>query len=389
LKKLLSAVLALAMLLSLCACGGDKDKAPDGSTNPVSQSDSLQENITDGSDDDDASTPPEKVEGDRVPVGGAGGAPKHVESNWKVGEVDANDVMNEKRLPIDLTTTKMTFGFGEETGPAHMKMVFFADKGEYKSFEIETASNGMTMLSRFFKVDEQEYFFTSANLDGESEEKLYKIVETADETTDGDKNTDGDESTASSEPVGDSSGVADEDFSMSPEDITSQFGGSFDITDSSTADNIVSCEYIGQKDGEDMFKVVTTDGYEGNIYIDHETGWVVGMILKATEQSTNTSAELAQLGSVNIRIEYDAKDTIVMDVTDAVEDDGSSVMFLFAQIMSLATTPDENGDFSFNIPGADSSAVTDGDTAGDSSAVVDGDTAGDSSSTGDSSEVAE
>lgn len=384
-KKLLSAVLALAMLLSLCACGGDKDKAHDGSTNPVSQSGSLSENITDGPDDGDASTPPEKVEGDRVPVGGADGAPKHVESNWEVGEVDVNDVMNEKRLPIDLTTTKMTFGFGDETGPAHMKMVFFADKGEYKSFEIETASNGMKMLSRFFQVDEQEYFFTSANLDGASEEKLYKLVETADETTDGDENTNGDESTDSSEPVGDSSGVADEDFSMSPEDITSQFGGSFDITDSSTADNIVSCEYIGQKDGEDMFKVVTTDGYEGNIYIDHETGWVVGMILKATEQSTNTSAELAQLGSVNIRIEYDAKDTIVMDVTDAVEDDGSSMMFLFAQIMSLATTPDENGDFSFNIP----DSAVDGDAAGDSSAVVGGDTAGDSSSTGDSSEVTE
>lgn len=369
-KKLLSAVLALAMLLSLCACGGDKDKAPDGSTNPVSQSGPLSENITDVSDDGDASTPPEKVEGDRVPVGGADGAPKHVESNWKVGAVDINDVMSEKRLPINLTTMKMTFGFGEESGPAHMKMVFFADKGEYKSFEIETASNGMTMLSRFFEVDEQEYFFTSANLDGESEEKLYKLVETADETTDGDESTD------SSEPVGDSS-VVDEDFSMNPGDITSQFGGSFDITDSSTADNIVSCEYIGQKDGEDMFKVVTTDGYEGNIYIDHETGWVVGMILKATEQSTKTSAELAQLGSVNIRIEYDAKDTIVMDVTDAVEDDGSSMMFLFAQIMSLATTPDENGDFSFNIPGADSSTVTNGDAAGDSS------------STGDSSEVAE
>ena len=382
-KKLLSAVLALAMLLSLCACGGDKDKAPDGSTNLVSQSGSLSENITDGSDDGDVSTPPEKVEGDRVPVGGADGAPKHVESNWKVGEVDANDVMNEKRLPIDLTTTKMTFGFGEESGPAHLKIVFFADKGEYKSFEIETAANGMTMLSRFFKVDEQEYFFTSANLDGQSEEKLYKLVETADETTDGDEITD------SSEPVGDNSGVDDKDFSMNPEDITSQFGGSFDITDSSTADNIVSCEYIGQKDGEDMFKVVTTDGYEGNIYIDHETGWVVGMILKATEQSTNTSAELAQLGSVNIRIEYDAKDTIMMDVTDAVEDDGSSMMFLFAQIMSLATTPDENGDFSFNIPDADSSAVTDGGTDGDSSAVINGGAAGDSSSTGDSSEVTE
>ena len=65
------------------------------------------------------------------------------------------------------------------------------------------------------------------------------------------------------------------------------------------------------------------------------------------------------------------------------------MMFLFAQIMSLATTPDENGDFSFNIPDADSSAVTDGGTDGASSAVINGGAAGDSSSTGDSSEVTE
>lgn len=340
-KKFLSLLLALAMVLSLCSCGKKENDTPADDQNPAGNSQQLAEV---GQSDDDSvegevSEPPDKVIGDRVLVGGEDGGPKHQPTGWEVGEVAPEEVFTQERAPLKLTDTKIDMNIGLADGSQQLNLVVVSYLNGETAMELETKTADSYMLTRMFDVDGQSYAFLSATYGGESDERLYKVVADTSEEDNSDEEipVEGEGSGETDEGGAGTDAEAQEstDFELDPGTITSGFGsGNLDITDKDAAKDVQSCEYIGLKDGEDLFKVVMKNGQEYTVYIDHDTGWITGATAKVSKKDEDTGVEY--VGVMDTHIEYNTKYSITMDVSGAEEDtEGNAAMFVFAQILSL------------------------------------------------------
>lgn len=291
-KKFLSLILVFVMLLSLAACGGGKDDEK--------QSEPVNTGVTntDPVESDDVSQPPEKVEGDRVLIGDRPDTPDYVKAGWEPGPVPAEAVLNNARMPIEGYRTKLVLGMNMgDVG--NLNMTFIMDNGEINEFEISTLASGIQMSTRSFVVDGQTYLFTSSSAGGESTEALYRIPETS----------------------------STDDEMIDPTDMIDASGNS--PTKMKPSD-FESCECLGEKDGKALFKMVTkADNIPITAYIDLETGWLTGVTYEYKVDNNPIA------GVVTTNLEYVTKDSLVMDVTDAVEGDGTEMMNILAQFLSF------------------------------------------------------
>lgn len=322
-KRFLSLFLVLAMLLSLCACGGKKESGGDtsGQVNQQVDVDGQDENLD---AEGDTSSDPEKVKGDRVSLGGSG--PKVLSNDWKVGPVDPFDVINEDRMPVE-TGVRMNYVIDfSENSTFSMNTVI---KGENAIMEFDSQARGMQLLTRFFSVDGESYLYVHSLEDGEINDALYKLVD-----EDGEAETDASEGVAES------------------------FTSSFDTLDldQMDADAFKSLEYIGNSAGYHRFSAEMKDGSKLKVLIDENSGLVSKFIITVKDESKE------QVQSMEVNFMFNIPDDeFIFDVTDAEENSGDIVIgLIFAQMMMLMDV-DELGmsDLEFDADFGDVSVTAD------------------------------
>lgn len=331
-KRVLSLLLALSLMFSLCACSGgssEKGKIDEGSGNAqvVSQTgDPTAEPTTE---------PPKKVVGERVPLGGdTKPGVVYMPTSWELGEVDPADVFADERMPLDPENMRMTV-MGDVDGGGSMSMLIIS-KGEEMVFELDVAKDDLRMKSSFFAQDGQPYMSLYQQNGDETFAELYRLidVEEADDTETDVDVADLPEGAVEDEPAV-VDGELDEGFTV--DSITDSFGvGGWTVGENENYDpeNFVTCEYVGLIGDSDTFKATTKKGEELLVQVDHTTGWIIGVNL-------TKAVETESLQNLAVRISYDAGEFPVYDVSEAVDMDAGEAAFVFiAQMLMLADVGD-------------------------------------------------
>lgn len=334
-KRVLSILLAMSLVLSLGACGGGGKDSGGTKDTPVSGTDAAT--VSNNTDDADSSESdaPKRVTGDRVPLHGEDTGPKYMPTDWTVGPIDPEDLFVKERMPLDTNNFKLTVS-GELEGGGLMKMLF-AVKGDQNVFEMETSKDNVSMMTRFFDQDGESYMYMKGFEADASVGKLYRLVDTpAEDTEDGDSVVDGEEPT---DPI-DLEPVPGESLEGGVSSIKDALGVG-DITDSideegMNPDNYKTVEYVDLIAGNDTFKAVTKKDEEMLILVDHTTGWIVGV---------NQVSGGEDIQKMAIRIDYEVKEDLVYDVSEAEDINAEEAMMaLFAQFFMLVDFGDIGSD---------------------------------------------
>lgn len=224
-------------------------------------------------------------------------------SGWSVGPVAPESVINSRTLPTANHNIKMVVAAEFKNGAILKLSVIHA--GDYEASEIETKYEANSMLSRQFKVDNEQYFYTSYTEDGAKVEKVWHIH------PDNVQNT-------TNEFTDDSIIIR---AMEKPDD---------------TAEKFTSCEYVQLLGGYDVFDAQARDGSKIQIMIDHKSGLVTDMILKPEKDSDYKSM------SVHIYYDIDASE-FDMNISEAEDDEsGTYGWYIFAQLLLLSGVVNSN-----------------------------------------------
>lgn len=334
-KRVLAIILAMTLVLSLCACsGGDSKKGGDASSgSQISDNQSLTNTTPVESAEPDT---PKRVTGDRVPLNGEEVGPKYMPTDWVPGPVDPEDLFVKERMPIDENNFRLSASGETEDGGIIKFMV--ATKNENIVFEIETGLKSNSMMTRFFEQDGETYMYVKGTEEGEAFDQLYRLVNTEVEPSNG-QELDGDDpdstepveieqnepdDTETTEPVDDSyeGGVAEITESFGIDEMTGGLNA-----DGMSPENYKSVEYVDLIGGNDTFKAITKKDEEQLLLIDHTTGWIVGL-------NQVSGGEAAQ--KMAVRLEYDVTDDLTYDVSGTVDmNSDEAMMMLLAQFFLL------------------------------------------------------
>lgn len=265
-------LLCVVLVLTLCACDGIVAEA-NGYTGPT-----------------------ETTFVSSAPVGSSSG--------WSVGSVAPESVINSRTLPTATHNIKMVVAAEFKNGAILKLSAIHA--GDYEASEIETKYEANSMLSRQFKVDNEQYFYTSYTENGVKVENVWHIHQ---------ENV---QSNTTNEFTDDSIIIR---AMEKPDD---------------TAEKFTLCEYVELLGGYDVFDAQTRDGSKIQIMIDHKSGRVTDMILKPDRDSDYKSM------SVHIYYDVDASE-FDMDISEAEEDEnGTYGWYIFAQLLLLSGVVNSN-----------------------------------------------